>query len=127
MKHVLIIAVVMTGSLAVGQVESAPTGAAAGELRDYCVFALGPNPNTSSKATFCLGYMNGWMEGYIAAELREGPENPFSGDFTAMQMGSIFVAYMDRHPELKNKQPGTVLWSALTDAGLIKKKKPNAR
>jgi len=92
-----------------------PTG---GDLRDACLFTRAEHPNESSKAMFCVGYMNGWMEAAIeSGNLMTGRQ------VSVREMEEIFITFMDAHPEKAGGLPGNLLLHALEQAGIAKEPK----
>lgn len=90
----------------------------AGDLRDACLFTRAEHSNESSKATFCVGYMNGWM----AAAIESG--NLMTGrQVSVREMEEIFLTFMDAHPEKAGGLPGHVLLQALEEVGIAREPK----
>jgi hypothetical protein len=131
MKHAIVALLFLTlESICWGQNSQTEPGAqtgfvTAGDLHDLCLFTMAPSDAQypPSKAVGCTMFMNGWMEGYAEGL---GPQ-AFTGQssFTAKEMVSTFIAYLDRHPDMKQAPSGCVVRLALEDVGLLKKRKGN--
>ncbi len=90
----------------------------AGDLRDACLFTRSERPNESSQATFCAGYMNGWMEAAIeSGNLMTGRQ------VSIREMEEIFLTFMEAHPEKAEGLPGHVLLQALEEVGIARRPK----
>jgi len=62
----------------------------------------------------CMGYMAGWKDA------TENPSVVFEAGVNNEQMGKVFMAYMQNHPEEENKPLSDVLMRAMQNAGLVK-------